>query len=154
MKLQGTVGAAIDGVPGPNTNLSVKNYFPVSFSRLGNVSAANIDSYLALGNKREQAAMAQTVSTLEKAAQLLESGKSAITISAMDVPVLIWDEYTQAYKRTGFNQIKANVTIPGSSYNGYTTVNGVVFNLPANYFNNATSGNRNVGIPLSNLIFQ
>jgi hypothetical protein len=59
MKLQGIVGAGVDGDAGrsenSNTNKSVKAYFPNSYAKLGIVSPSNIDAYLALGSKKEVA---------------------------------------------------------------------------------------------------
>lgn len=155
MKLQATVGAAVDGIPGPNTNLSVKNYFPVSFAKLGNVSSANIDSYIALGSKREQAppTSEEIAANIDQAVSLLKAGKLAIVKEAAGVDVVIFDELTKRWTVVGANDIKAGTKGNYYSYQGYSGTS-LIFRFSADAFYRASGGSRNVRIALSNLIFQ
>lgn len=48
MKLQATVGTAIDGIVGPATNKAVEEYYPNSYMTYGPVTPMNIPIYLSL----------------------------------------------------------------------------------------------------------
>lgn len=103
MKLQGIVGAGVDGVVGKNTNDSVKAYFPNSYAKLGNVSTTNIDAYLALGDKREIADT--TLADIKKRGDAvwaaMSSTKNGVIIRDGKVRAVRYDSITNTYPNTG-----------------------------------------------------
>lgn len=101
MKLQGIVGAGIDGAVGKNTNGAVKAYFPNSYAKLGNVSTSNIDAYLALGDKREIADT--TLDDIKKRGQAVwaaMSGKDGVLFRDGNVREVRYDGVSKTYPTT------------------------------------------------------
>jgi hypothetical protein len=105
MKLQGIVGAGIDGNAGrtenSNTNKSVKAFFPNSYAKLGIVTSANIDAYLALGDKREIADT--TLADIKKrgdAVWAAMSGKDGVLFRDGNVREVRYDGVSKTYITT------------------------------------------------------
>ena len=115
MTLQARLGISVDGIttivgqPASNsqTNRTVASWFPATYARLGNVSPANIDAYLALGTRRE--------STIDRAAQIwtsISSGKTATVRIGGDALAMFLDASSNSYKATG-----GSLTIlPGTTF--------------------------------------
>jgi uncharacterized surface anchored protein len=107
MKLQGIVGAGIDGNAGrtenSNTNKSVKAFFPNSYAKLGIVTTANIDAYLALGDKREIADT--TLADIKKRGDAIwaamSSTKNGVIIRDGKARAVRYDSITNTYPNTG-----------------------------------------------------
>jgi hypothetical protein len=103
MKLQGIVGAGVDGAVGKNTNGAVKSYFPNSYAKLGDVTTANIDAYLALGDKREIADT--TLADIKKRGDAvwaaMSSTKNGVIIRDGKVRAVRYDSITNTYPNTG-----------------------------------------------------
>ncbi len=103
MKLQGIVGAGVDGAVGKNTNGAVKSYFPNSYAKLGDVTTANIDAYLALGDKREIADT--TLADIKKRGDAvwaaMSSTKNGVIIRDGKARAVRYDSITNTYPNTG-----------------------------------------------------
>lgn len=97
MRLQSNVGAAIDGAPGPQTNRLVQEFFPITFQKLGNVSAANIDQYLALGTRRESAGPNRGTAVWNA----MSASRPAVIRKDLTGPNHYYDESAKTYKPTG-----------------------------------------------------
>lgn len=114
MKLQGIVGAGVDGIVGPNTNKSVEAFFPNTYLKLGSVSMANIDAYLALNGKREllnttPADIAQRGKAVWAA---MSSAKNGKVINTKEQPASRYDGVAKVYIPTGgYFTIKANTEV-------------------------------------------
>jgi hypothetical protein len=77
----GITGCDKDGIVGPQTNAAVKAKFPALYASLGNVTASNIDNYLAgRGNSVEL-----SKNYRQSVLQAVESGK-AVAISGDIIP--------------------------------------------------------------------
>jgi hypothetical protein len=100
MTLQTRLGIGVDGNPGTTalsqTNRTVASWFPITYLRLGNVSPSNIDSYLALGTKRE--------SLISRATQILTAlnlGQKATLRLGGDASAMFFDSSANSYRSTG-----------------------------------------------------
>lgn len=116
MSLQTRLGIGVDGDPGytanSQTNKTVASWFPLTYARLGNVSQSNIDSYLALGTRRE------TAQTGTRAAQILASlnqGKTATIRTGGEAGALFFDASAGQYKSTG----NTLTILPGTTFANY-----------------------------------
>lgn len=96
MSLQTKLGIASDGSAGPQTNGTVKNWFPTLYAKLGNVSPSNVDQYLAA--KREDLSLTQR---LELVWNAMGSGTPAIVLKDISVPAYYYDSASKLYKPTG-----------------------------------------------------
>ena len=119
MSLQTRLGIGVDGDPGytanSQTNKAVASWFPVTYARLGNVSASNIDAYLSLGTRRE------TAQTGTRAAQILASlnqGKTATIRTGGEAGALFYDASAGRYKSTG----NTLTILPGTTFANYHIV--------------------------------
>lgn len=107
MKLQGNVGAAIDGNPGKSensqTNKLTKEFFPNTYAKLGVISPSNIDAYLALGTKREK--VDTTLPDIKARGKsiwnAIQSGKKATIIRDGNVRAVYYDGVNKTYPATG-----------------------------------------------------
>ena len=100
MTLQTRLGISVDGDPGftslSQTNLTVASWFPVTYAKLGNVSPSNIDSYLALGTKKETG-----INRASEILTALNAGKTAIIRLGGDAGAMYFDTSSNSYKATG-----------------------------------------------------
>jgi hypothetical protein len=103
MKLQSNVGASIDGDAGSQTNKLTQAFFPNTFAKLGIVSPANIDAYLALGTKRE--IVDTTLENIKARGRAIwnamSSGKKATIIRDGNVRAVYYDGVNKTYPTTG-----------------------------------------------------
>jgi hypothetical protein len=103
MKLQGIVGAGVDGAVGKNTNGAVKAYFPNSYAKLGDVTTANIDAYLALGDKKE--VVDTTLSDIKARGtavwNAMSNTRNGVIIRDGKVRAVRYDSITNTYPNTG-----------------------------------------------------
>lgn len=113
MKLQGVVGASVDGAVGKNTNGAVKAYFPNSYAKLGDVTPANIDAYLALGTKKET--IDTTLADIKARGQAVwaaMSSKNGVIRQDGNVRAVEYDGIDKTYKDTsGIFKIKKGTVI-------------------------------------------
>ena len=98
MKLQGVIGAAIDGIVGDQTNRMTKEYFPNSFAKLGDVTPSNIDAYIALGDKRETAYGSSRIDEIWNA---MGSGTPAVVRVGAKFAAYYFDSSRNTYLPTG-----------------------------------------------------
>ena len=103
MTLQTRLGIGVDGDPGytagSQTNKTVASWFPVTYAKLGNVSVYNIDSYLALGTKKETATTAPSGTTNFYSA--FRNKTFAKVQKEIRTSAYFYDAGTNLYKPTG-----------------------------------------------------
>ena len=130
MTLQTRLGIGVDGDPGftanSQTNRTVASWFPITYARLGNVSPSNIDSYLALGTRRE--------SLISRATQILtalNSGKKATIRLGGDASAMFFDSSANSYRATGgLLNILPGTTFVLSDVESSSNPNFWIVNLP------------------------
>jgi hypothetical protein len=102
MTLQTRLGIGVDGNPGftanSQTNRTVASWFPITYARLGNVSMLNIDSYLALGTKKEFQSSAARATQILTA---LNAGQKATLRLGGDASAMFFDSSANSYRATG-----------------------------------------------------
>jgi hypothetical protein len=113
MTLQTRLGIGVDGDPGftsnSQTNRTVASWFPVTYAKLGNVSISNIDSYLALGTKKEFQTSAARATQILAA---LNSGQKATIRLGGDGFAMFFDTSQNAYRTTGGSL----TVLPGTTF--------------------------------------
>ena len=130
MTLQTRLGIGVDGNPGTTalsqTNRTVAMWFPVSFMKLGLVSPSNIDSYLALGTKRES-----LVSRASQILTALNAGQKATIRQGGDGGAMFFDTSSNSYRTTGnFLTILPGTTFVKSDVVSSSNPNFWIVNLP------------------------
>jgi hypothetical protein len=157
MQLQKNVGLTncdVDGLVGNQTNGAVKTAYPTTYAKYGAVTPSNIDTYLNAKSLENQAIIAND---LDKAVALLKAGKKAKCIKETSVFIVTWDDRTGKWvKIGGVNVLMTNTTMTYAQNDGAysTSLGGLIFTLPKEYFKGATGGSRDVVVPLSSLVFQ
>lgn len=107
MKLQGNIGAGVDGNPGSTdnsqTNRLTKEFFPNTYAKLGRVTPANVDAYIALGTKKEivDNTLADIKARGRSIWNAMASGKKAVIIRDGNVRAVYYDGVNKTYPNTG-----------------------------------------------------
>ena len=122
MTLQTRLGIGVDGDPGytagSQTNKTVASWFPLTYAKLGNVSPNNIDSYLALGTKKETATTAPSGTRASQILASLNQMKTATIRTGGEAMAMFFDASANQYKSTG-----TTLTIlPGTTFANYHIV--------------------------------